>query len=154
MAKPEPEIYRRAAERIGLAPEACVFVDDAEVNVRAAEALGMRGVVYRVDRGHDLTALLASSQAARGGSNLAGYQSARMDGMLTAARTAVDPTARKARFDELQKELRERMPFLPLFLEDRVELVADRLEGPTPRQLSSASDRFWDVLTWRLAGGP
>jgi putative hydrolase of the HAD superfamily len=59
VAKPEAEIYRRAAARLGLAPEACVFVDDAEINVRAAEALGMRGIVYRVDRGHDLAALLA-----------------------------------------------------------------------------------------------
>jgi putative hydrolase of the HAD superfamily len=59
LAKPEPEIYRRAATRIGLAPEACVFVDDAEANVRAAEAVGMRGIVYRVDRGHDLAAQLA-----------------------------------------------------------------------------------------------
>lgn len=59
VAKPEPAIYRRAAERIGLTPEACVFVDDAEVNVRAAETLGMRGVVYHVHRGHDLAALLA-----------------------------------------------------------------------------------------------
>jgi putative hydrolase of the HAD superfamily len=59
VAKPDPEIYRRAAARIGLAPEACVFVDDAEINVRAAEALGMRGIAYRVDRGQDLPALLA-----------------------------------------------------------------------------------------------
>jgi hypothetical protein len=34
-------------------------VDDAEANVSAAVALGMRGIVYRVDRGQDLTALLA-----------------------------------------------------------------------------------------------
>jgi FMN phosphatase YigB (HAD superfamily) len=34
-------------------------VDDAEVNVEAAQTLGMRGVVYRVDRDHDLAALLA-----------------------------------------------------------------------------------------------
>jgi putative hydrolase of the HAD superfamily len=59
VAKPEPEIYRRAADRIGLAPEACVFVDDADANVRAAEAIGMRGILYRVDRGHDLEAQLA-----------------------------------------------------------------------------------------------
>ena len=59
VAKPDAEIYRRAAERIGLPPEACVFVDDYEANVRAAEAIGMKGIVYRVDHGHDLTALLA-----------------------------------------------------------------------------------------------
>lgn len=59
VAKPEAEIYRRAAARIGLAPEACVFVDDADANVRAAETLGMRGVRYRVGRGQDLARLLA-----------------------------------------------------------------------------------------------
>jgi beta-phosphoglucomutase-like phosphatase (HAD superfamily) len=42
LAKPRPEIYRRAAARLGLPPEACVFVDDYEANVRAAEELGMR----------------------------------------------------------------------------------------------------------------
>ena len=60
IAKPEAEIYRRAADRIGLPPQACVFVDDYEVNVRAAEAVGMKGIVYRVDRGQDLPTLLAT----------------------------------------------------------------------------------------------
>ena len=59
VAKPDLEIYRRAADRLGLPPEFCVFVDDYDANVRAAEAVGMRGIVYRVDRGQDLTALLA-----------------------------------------------------------------------------------------------
>ena len=59
VAKPDAEIYRRAAERLGLPPESCVFVDDHEANVQAAQALGMRGIVYRVDRGQDLAALLA-----------------------------------------------------------------------------------------------
>ena len=59
VAKPDPEIYRRTAGRLGLPPEACVFVDDYDHNVRAAEALGMKGIVYRVDRGQDLAVLLA-----------------------------------------------------------------------------------------------
>ncbi len=36
---------------------ACVFVDDHEPNVTAATATGMRGVLYRIDRGDDLRAL-------------------------------------------------------------------------------------------------
>jgi putative hydrolase of the HAD superfamily len=60
LAKPEPAIFLLAAERVGARPEACVFVDDYEVNVRAAEAVGMRGVLYRVDRGEDLAARLAA----------------------------------------------------------------------------------------------
>lgn len=59
-AKPEPEIYRLACERLGLPPEACVFVDDHEPNVRAAEALGLRAVLHRVDRGDRLADQLAA----------------------------------------------------------------------------------------------
>lgn len=59
VAKPAPEIYRLACARLALPPAACVFVDDLEANVRAAEAEGLRAVHYRVDRGDDLRAQLA-----------------------------------------------------------------------------------------------
>jgi len=59
MAKPEPAIYRLAAERLAVPPTACVFVDDFEPNVEAAVAVGMRGVLFYIDRGHDLRAMLA-----------------------------------------------------------------------------------------------
>jgi putative hydrolase of the HAD superfamily len=49
LRKPDAPIYRLAADRIGLAPPDCVFIDDLEHNVRAAEALGMAGVVHRGD---------------------------------------------------------------------------------------------------------
>jgi epoxide hydrolase-like predicted phosphatase len=60
MAKPQPEIFRLAADRLGLAPKACVFVDDWDQNVEAARAVGMQAVLHRVDRGHDLRAQLAA----------------------------------------------------------------------------------------------
>jgi epoxide hydrolase-like predicted phosphatase len=44
MRKPEPEIFQHAAELIGLPPAACVFVDDVEANIVAAQACGMTGV--------------------------------------------------------------------------------------------------------------
>jgi putative hydrolase of the HAD superfamily len=59
LAKPDAAIYRLAAERLGLPPAACVFVDDLEANVEAARALGMQGVHHRVDKGDDLAAQLA-----------------------------------------------------------------------------------------------
>jgi 2-haloacid dehalogenase len=46
VAKPDPAIYRLAADRAGLPLPSLVFVDDKRVNVEAAEALGMRGIVY------------------------------------------------------------------------------------------------------------
>ena len=44
MRKPAPEIYRLGAERAGLSPEECVFVDDMPVNLDPASALGMATV--------------------------------------------------------------------------------------------------------------
>jgi epoxide hydrolase-like predicted phosphatase len=46
IAKPDPEIYRRAAERLGLSPTECLFVDDKPRNVEAAAALGMSAVHF------------------------------------------------------------------------------------------------------------
>jgi putative hydrolase of the HAD superfamily len=44
MRKPEAEIFRHAADLLGLPPEQCVFIDDIEANIAAAEACGMTGV--------------------------------------------------------------------------------------------------------------
>ncbi len=48
LRKPEPGIYLLAAERLGVPPTQCVFVDDLPPNVRGAVALGMVGV-HHVD---------------------------------------------------------------------------------------------------------
>ncbi len=42
--KPAPEIYRLGAERTGVAPEACVYVDDLVFNLPPAAGLGMATV--------------------------------------------------------------------------------------------------------------
>lgn len=47
MRKPEEEIFRHAAALLGLAPEECVFIDDLEANVLAAEAVGLVGLHHR-----------------------------------------------------------------------------------------------------------
>jgi putative hydrolase of the HAD superfamily len=44
LRKPDRAIYHRVLDRLGLAAAECVFVDDIEHNVRAAEALGMVGL--------------------------------------------------------------------------------------------------------------
>jgi putative hydrolase of the HAD superfamily len=45
--KPSPEIYALGAERIGLDPNACVFVDDLPFNLTPAAELGMATVHHR-----------------------------------------------------------------------------------------------------------
>lgn len=44
VAKPDPRSYLLVAQRLGLEPSQCVFVDDLVANVRAAAATGMVGV--------------------------------------------------------------------------------------------------------------
>jgi epoxide hydrolase-like predicted phosphatase len=45
--KPEPEIFHMGAERLGVAPEECVFVDDLRENCVGAEAVGMTAILHR-----------------------------------------------------------------------------------------------------------
>jgi putative hydrolase of the HAD superfamily len=46
MAKPDPAIYRYTLEKLGLQPAETLFIDDREVNVEAAIALGMKALVF------------------------------------------------------------------------------------------------------------
>jgi putative hydrolase of the HAD superfamily len=46
MRKPEAGIYELTLERLGLPAQACVFVDDVDVNVAAARELGMAAVHF------------------------------------------------------------------------------------------------------------
>ena len=46
LRKPEPAIYTLAASSIGVAPEACVFVDDLYHNLEPARELGMATVLH------------------------------------------------------------------------------------------------------------
>jgi epoxide hydrolase-like predicted phosphatase len=45
--KPQPEIFKLGAERVGLEPSDCVFVDDLVENCEGAEAVGMTAVLHR-----------------------------------------------------------------------------------------------------------
>lgn len=46
MRKPEPEIFLLAARRLDLKPDECVFIDDLELNVDGARAVGMSGILH------------------------------------------------------------------------------------------------------------
>ncbi len=46
LAKPDPAIYRLLTERFGLDLSECVFVDDRDTNVEAANSLGMKGILF------------------------------------------------------------------------------------------------------------
>ncbi len=47
MRKPDPAIYELTCERLGVPPEACLFIDDFEHNCAAATELGIAAVHFR-----------------------------------------------------------------------------------------------------------
>jgi putative hydrolase of the HAD superfamily len=65
LRKPDPAIYRLTCDRLGVAPERCLFVDDVEVNCTAAAELGMAAVLFRSS-----PQAIAEMREALGGSQL------------------------------------------------------------------------------------
>ena len=102
----------------------------------------------------DLYPLMASTQAGPGGSNVSGIQSAELDKLLEAARKPGTTAARKTRYAALQDYLSTQQVMPPLAFPDHIVAYRPEIEGPQPRELGDLSDRFWDVLTWRLAANP
>lgn len=59
--KPDPRIYRIACDRLDVAPESALFLDDVEENVEGARAIGMNAITFRTTAQaiSELQALLA-----------------------------------------------------------------------------------------------
>ena len=107
----------------------------------------------RIGLDPDLYPLLASSQTLTGGSNVIGIQDPTLDPFLENARAPGSMTVRTAAYSALQAQLGKGRYLLPLAFPDEVVVFRDTVEGPVARQVADGSDRFWDVLTWRLAVG-
>jgi HAD superfamily hydrolase (TIGR01509 family) len=60
VAKPDPELFLRAARRIGVEPADCTVVEDSAPGAKAAKAAGMRCIGYAA---HDAGAPLAAEGA-------------------------------------------------------------------------------------------
>ena len=99
----------------------------------------------------DLYPLLASSQTRSGGLNLIGLQDPTLDGLLAAARKPGDAAARQAAYTALQKQLAAGQYLLPLAFADEVVVARNHVQDVVVQPVGDPSDRFWDVLTWRLA---
>lgn len=133
-----------------------------QVPLPAAELLGdrlARGefqvavLPFAIGLDADLYPLLAASQTRTGGSNVIGLQDPDLDKLLVAARTPVDEGARIAAYKALQARLEARIYMLPLAFRDDYVVFRDTVVGPESRPVGSSRDRYWDVLTWRLADG-
>ena len=47
MIKPNPAIYEYILKKYNLKPEECLFIDDVKANVEAAEAVGIKGFLFK-----------------------------------------------------------------------------------------------------------
>ena len=54
MGKPSPEIYLKAAQKLGFDPASCVAIEDAPAGVESANAAGMKVVLVRSQLTNDL----------------------------------------------------------------------------------------------------
>jgi putative hydrolase of the HAD superfamily len=63
LAKPDPRVFLLAAERLGVDPSACAYVDDLERNVVGAREAGMRAHHHHRTRHADLLRFLISCGA-------------------------------------------------------------------------------------------
>ena len=46
LIKPDTRIYELLCNTYSLKPEECIFIDDRPENVEAAEAVGMKGIIF------------------------------------------------------------------------------------------------------------
>ena len=44
--KPDPAIYQKLLQELGLIPEECLFIDDLEENIQGAQSVGIPGHVF------------------------------------------------------------------------------------------------------------
>ena len=132
----------------------------SQVGLSAADLVGQRlrtgafaAAVVDVNVGldPDLYPLLASSQTTSLGINFSGLQDLALDKLLVAARAPGSDEARRAAYVVLQKALAAGQYILPIAFRDELVVVRDGLSGPAIRPIGDPADRFWDVLTWRLA---
>ena len=65
LRKPDPAIFRLTCERLGVAPEAAVFLDDTRRHVEAARQVGLHGILVRdpLDALAELDAILEAAAA-------------------------------------------------------------------------------------------
>ena len=101
----------------------------------------------------DLYPLFGSTQVSKGGSNISGIQDVALDRDLIKARAPGTLEARRSAFKKLQARLVDKNYLLPIVFRNELVVLDSRVQGPAVRELGDPSDRYWDVLTWRLADG-
>jgi peptide/nickel transport system substrate-binding protein len=121
------------------------------IEVLTAGSFTAAAVDVSIGHDPDLYPLLASSQTQTGGLNVIGLQDASLDKLLVAARQPGTMETRKPAFTALETQLSAGTFVLPIAFADEVVVVRSNLQQVVVQPVGDPSDRFYDVLTWRLA---
>jgi peptide/nickel transport system substrate-binding protein len=108
-------------------------------------------VNYRLGLDPDVGPLFLSSQVAPNGSNLSGVADPAFDALLSKVTGTTDPKARQAAISAVESYTSVNLPILPVCFTDYEFVVSSRVQGPVSGKIADPSDRFWDVIDWRLA---
>jgi ABC-type transport system substrate-binding protein len=148
------QFVARSWRSFGITVKVVALAPNQMVGERLSKAKFMAAVVdMNIGLDPDLYPLLASRQAGVGGSNLTGVQSLVLDDLLIAARKPGTLAQRRGAWAKLESFLAQAQVTLPLAFRDDPLVISDRVSGPVRHLQGDRSDRFWDVLTWRLASG-
>ena len=108
------------------------------------------GISFRIGADPDVTNRLAStSTPAKGGkgSNFGQYANPEVDRLLLEGTQVFDPEKRREIYFRIQEIVREDLPFLPLYNDNRVHGWKSGLEGVRPNQ--NVRSESWNAGAWR-----
>ncbi|HEY5486641.1 MAG TPA: ABC transporter substrate-binding protein [Candidatus Limnocylindrales bacterium] len=152
-----PVVYRTAVavaadwRAIGL-DVTLVATNSADYRQRLAAGQFSAAVVdFELGLDPDLSPILQSSQASSGGSNVSGIQDTSLDHLLQVAQQAISEGDRKTAVSAVEKYVSTNLPILSLCFTDYDFVVAGRVRGLDSNEIADPSDRYWDVIDWRLA---
>jgi peptide/nickel transport system substrate-binding protein len=97
----------------------------------------------------DPYAMWHSSNRGGQGANLAQFSDARVDELLTEARSA-PLTRRKELYDEFQEIFAQEVPSIPLYVSRALYVQDTDVSGVRIGRLAEPGDRFWQVQEWFL----
>ncbi len=135
--------------RVGI--DAQVQVKDwAVISIPKTTALILGGGIP--DEPDDDVYMAFTSGLGEEGTNYSGYRNPRVDELLERGRTTMDPAARKAIYQELQRVLTEDPPYNYLVYLKHVYGVREGVTGFKHRIFGHGTSPLWNIEEWDVAG--
>lgn len=144
-------------EQLGLKVELSVQNPGQEFLLNVIRPRNYDILIYEIELGADpdLFAYYHSSQAQESGLNLSNYSNGLASDLILAARTAIDPTLRAAKYTSFLEHWIEDAPAIGIYQVDLSYFVSKNIRTfSEDNRLVTAVDRFVDVNYWATEKAP